>query len=122
MSSGDFRDLEVWKKARQMTIAVYEPTDKGALARDFGLRDQMRRAAVSVEANVVEGYGLSTGPLFRRHLRIALGSAAEAECLVRLAEELEYLPAERAGELLALADGSIAALQGLLRVPLATKC
>ncbi|MDP3772745.1 MAG: four helix bundle protein [Gemmatimonadales bacterium] len=117
-----YRSLVAWQRAHRLAVLAHRFTDAAHHPRSRALFDQMRRAAVSVEANVVEGYGLSTGPLFRRHLRVALGSAAEAECLVRLAEELEYLPAERAGELLALADGSIAALQGLLRVPLATKC
>jgi len=79
--------------------------------------DQLRRAAVSVEANIVEGYALGTSKLFRRHLRIAMGSAAEAECLARLAGELRYLPEPVVKELEALLGGTMRALHGLLGRP-----
>jgi four helix bundle protein len=79
------------------------------------LFDQLRRAVISVEANIVEGYALGTTPLFRRHLRIAMGSAAEAECLTRAANELHYLPNDVAEELERLLERTMAAVQGLLR-------
>jgi four helix bundle protein len=74
-----------------------------------------------VEANVVEGYALGTTPQFIRHLRIAMGSAAEAESLVRLATELGYLSAAVASELEGLLGGAMMAIRGLLRSPPATK-
>ncbi len=55
MSGSDFRDLEVWKKARELALVVYKLTTDGPLARDFGLRDQMRRSAVSICSNIAEG-------------------------------------------------------------------
>jgi four helix bundle protein len=79
------------------------------------LFNQIRRAAASVEANVVEGYALGTTPQFIRHLRIAMGSAAEAESLVRLATELGYLSAAVASELEGLLGGAMMAIRGLLR-------
>jgi len=79
--------------------------------------DQLRRAAVSVEANIVEGYALGTSKLFRRHLRIAMGSAAEAECLARLAGELRYLAEPVVKELEGLLGGTMRALHGLLGRP-----
>lgn len=83
--------------------------------RSKALFDQLRRAAISVEANIVEGYALGTPLQFRRHLRIAMGSAAEAECLTRAAGELEYLPSDVAARLEALLERTMAALHGLLR-------
>jgi four helix bundle protein len=79
------------------------------------LFDQLRRAALSIEANVVEGYALGTTPLFRRHLRIAIGSAAETESFLRTAGELEFLPPRSLEEMLRLVDGVLRALFGLVR-------
>jgi four helix bundle protein len=70
---------------------------------------------ISIEANIVEGYALSTTLNFRRHLRIALGSAAETECLVRIGAELHYLPTKESGEMLVLLDGVLRTLFGLVR-------
>jgi four helix bundle protein len=70
---------------------------------------------VSVEANIVEGYALGSRIQFRRHLRIALGSAAETECLIDLAEEAGYLAAEIAAELHLKVDAALATLHGTLR-------
>lgn len=87
------------------------------------LFEQLRRSAVSVEANIVEGYALGTGPLYRRHLRIAMGSAAEAECLARLAGELGYLTEDTVRDLEGILGNAMRALYGLLRrqsVPLST--
>jgi len=77
--------------------------------------DQLRRAAISVEANIVEGYALGTPAQFKRHLRIALGSAAETEILLELAAESGYLPADVIGRTQPLVDETIATLFGLLR-------
>ncbi|MGH8622232.1 MAG: four helix bundle protein, partial [Burkholderiales bacterium] len=77
----------------------------------------IRRAAISVEANVVEGYALGTPALYVRHLRIAMGSAAEAECLTRLAGELGYLPESVVRQLEKVFGDTMRALHGLLRQP-----
>jgi four helix bundle protein len=68
-----------------------------------------------VEANLVEGYALGTPLQFRRHLRIAIGSAAEAECLIRTAGELGYLPEAPGQEMAALLDEILALLFSLVR-------
>jgi len=69
-------------------------------------------------ANIVEGYALESTLQFRKHLRIAMGSAAEAECLVRAASELNYLSGEVAVELENLLGGTMRVLRGLLRLPI----
>ncbi|MBI4420612.1 MAG: four helix bundle protein [Gemmatimonadetes bacterium] len=73
------------------------------------------------EANAVEGYALKAPLQFRRHLRIALGSAAETECLLRLAQEVGYLSEQPVRELVALPDAVIGILVGLLRKPVASR-
>ncbi len=70
---------------------------------------------MSVEANIVEGYALRAPRQFRRHLRIALGSAAESECLFRSAGELGYLPDKVVQEMVVLTNSTIGLLLGLLR-------
>jgi four helix bundle protein len=84
------------------------------------LFDQIRRSAISVEANIVEGYALGSPPQFRKHLRIAMGSAAEVECLVRMAREIEYLPENKAIELEALVGGTMRVTVGLLKAAVRT--
>lgn len=73
MAFQSFEDLEVWKRGCRLAVAVYESLEK---ARDFGLRDQMQRAAVSIPSNISEGYERSNKD-FVRYLMIAKGSAAE---------------------------------------------
>jgi four helix bundle protein len=77
--------------------------------------DQLRDAVVSVEANIVEGYVLGSPAQFRRHLRYALALASEAECLIRLAAERRYLPADTADELESAAGLTLRLVTGLIR-------
>jgi four helix bundle protein len=112
-----YRSLAAWQRAHDLAIKTLQATDSGYHPRSRALFDQLKRAAISVEANIVEGYALRTPLLFRRHLRIALGSAAEAECLTRLAQELGYLPEATSKELRILLDGVIRTLVGFLRKP-----
>ena len=56
-----FEELGVWQKARDLSLAIYQITDQGAFRRDFGLRDQIRRAAVSVMSNIAEGSNATAG-------------------------------------------------------------
>lgn len=110
-----YRSLVAWQRAHQAVILALTQCDKAYHPRSIALFAQLRRAAISVEANIVEGYGLGTPGLFRRHLRIAMGSAAEAECLTRIARELGYLPETATQDLEALLERTMAALYGLLR-------
>src|SRR6266571_1971234 len=81
------------------------------------LFDQLKRAVISVEANIVEGYALGSPALCRRHLRIALGSAAEAECLALAAGEADYLKPSVVSSLENDLGGAMRALRLLLRNP-----
>ena len=86
-----FEQLEVWQKSRALAVEIYKMRSHGIFARDFGLRDQLRRAAVSVMSNVAEGFGRYTRPEFRRFIIIARGSAAEVQSQLYLARDLGYL-------------------------------
>ena len=98
-------------------ILVFQATDRARHPRAFSLFDQLKRATLSVEANIVEGYALGTVPLCRRHLRIAFGSAAEAESEARVARELEYLPASVIDEIEQALSGAMRAVYGLMLSP-----
>ena len=75
-----FEDIEAWQRARQLAKAVYVVTSEGKFARDFGLRDQIQRAAVSVMSNIAEGFERGVDVEFRRFLAIAKGSAGKGPC------------------------------------------
>src|SRR2546422_11756073 len=110
-----YRSLVAWQRAHEAMLLALRTSDAAFHPRSKALFDQLRRAVISVEANIVEGYALSTPLQFRRHLRIALGSAAEAECLTRLAAEVEYLPKQATDDLERLLERTMAALYGLIR-------
>lgn len=109
-----YRSLAAWQSAHSLVLLTLRTTDRAVHPRHYALFDQLRRAAISVEANVVEGYALGSTPQFRRHLWIAYASAAEAECLVRTAREMSYLRADAAGEIEALAGRAMRTIRGLI--------
>jgi four helix bundle protein len=85
-----FEDLLVWQKAIEFVKEVYVLTNQGDLKRDFGLRDQMRRAAVSIPTNIAEGFERSSRKEYLFFLNIAKGSAGETRSLLRVALEVGY--------------------------------
>jgi len=86
-----FRKLLVWQRAHQLVLMVYKLTEKFPKHEMFGLTSQLRRAMVSVPANVAEGYGAGGKGQFGRYLDIAQGSLAEAEYYLILAQDLAYI-------------------------------
>ena len=86
-----FEDLEVWQKAKELTNLIYRLSSSGAFARDFGLRDQMRRAAVSIMSNIAEGIERQTQAMFMQYLARAKGSAGELRAQLYIALEQEYI-------------------------------
>lgn len=88
-----FEDLLVWQKAIELVKGVYEVTRNGSLSRDFGLRDQLQRAAVSIPTNIAEGFERGSRKEYVRFLYVAKGSAGEVRSLLRVAQELDYLAA-----------------------------
>ena len=90
-----FEDIEAWQKARELTNAVYSCSGKGAFAKDFGLRDQIRRAAVSIMSNIAEGFERSGSAEFLQFLAIAKGSAGEVEAQLYVAFDQGYINQEQ---------------------------
>jgi four helix bundle protein len=109
-----FRDLEVWKKSMYLAEAVYLRSEGFPRSEVFGLRSQMRRAAVSIPSNVAEGKAIG-GQGYRRHVKIALGSDSELQTQIELAVRLKFLDQRLGDELLANATEIGRMLAGLLR-------
>ena len=89
-----FEDIEVWKLGREVVKAVYGLTSKGAFAKDWGLKDQIQRAAVSVTSNIAEGYARRGNKEFVKFLWISKGSAAEVQSQLYHARDLGYIDAD----------------------------
>ena len=88
----DFRTLLVWRKAHELSLAVYKSTARFPADEKYGLTSQVKRCCVSIEANIAEGCARDGDQEFRRFLFISMGSASELDCHLLLAKDLELLP------------------------------
>jgi four helix bundle protein len=86
----DFRKQKVWQKAHDLALKVYRVTEAFPKTELFGLTSQIRRAGVSIPANIAEGCGRDTDADFARFLQIAMGSASELEYHLLLAHDLGF--------------------------------
>ena len=101
---GCFEDIEAWQDARILVKNIYEATAQGRFARDFGLRDQIQRAAISAMSNIAEGFERGSNKDFVRFLYMAKGSAGEVRSQLYAAIDLNYLEEQKANELIRLAQ------------------
>jgi four helix bundle protein len=90
----DFRKLKVWEKAHQLTLKIYKVTEQFPREELYGLTSQIRRACVSIPANISEGCVRSSDADFSRFLYIALGSTSELEYLILLSMDLKIIKNE----------------------------
>ena len=95
----DFKKLQVWEKAHDLTLAVYRVTTAFPKEEMFGLTSQIRRASSSIPANIAEGCGRDSDAELKRFLQIAMGSASELEYHLLLAHDLGYIDHENYGRL-----------------------
>lgn len=86
-----FEELNIWKLGLEITKIVYDLTAKGNFSRDFGLRDQIRRAVVSISSNIVEGFEKNNNNEFVRFLKISKGSAGETRNQLYIALAVGYI-------------------------------
>jgi len=86
-----FEDIQAWQRCRAMVKEIYALSNAELFARDFGLKDQIRRSAVSIMANISEGYGRKSKKEFAYFLNIAHGSAAEFQSHLYIALDLGYI-------------------------------
>jgi len=115
-----FEDLEAWRMARGLARNVYVLAAKGSFARDFGLRDQIQRAAVSVMANIAEGFERDGRREFVRFLTIAKASAGEVESHAFVAVDLGYISEPEFSELRSHLGRCKQLIRGLIRYLKAT--
>jgi len=86
-----FQDIESWQRARALATEIYRATRSGLFLKDFGLRDQIQRACISIMANIAEGFGRGGKAEFIRYLTIAQASAVEVESHLTIACDPGYL-------------------------------
>ncbi|MGQ0667876.1 MAG: four helix bundle protein [Nitrospiraceae bacterium] len=109
-----FEDIKAWQTARDLVSAVYRVSGKGKFEKDFGLRDQIRRASVSVMSNVAEGFERCSDKEFHRFLYIAKGSAGEVRSHLFVALDLGYVTTDEFHDLRARAEEVAKALSGFI--------
>ena len=86
-----FEDIQAWQRARELAKQIYKISNDGLFARDFGLRDQIRRAAVSIMSNIAEGFERGSNKEFIQFLYIAKGSAGEVRAQIYVAFDQGYI-------------------------------
>jgi four helix bundle protein len=87
-----FEDIDGWRAARELTREIYRVSSDASFARGFGLRDQIRRAAVSIMSNIAEGFGRGGNKEFIQFLSTAKGSASEVQSQLYVAMDVGYIP------------------------------
>ena len=110
-----FEEIEAWQQARSLTKLVYAASGRSAFGRDFGLRDQIRRASVSVMSNIAEGFGRGGGKEFIQFLSVARGSASEVCAQLYVALDQGYLTREESGQLQEQVTRTGSLISGLIR-------
>ena len=115
-----FEDLIAWEKAMELAVEVYALTRSKSFARDFALVDQCHRAAISIPANIAEGFDRGSRAEFHRFLSIAKGSCAELRTHMHLAHRLGYIDARAAEGVLARGE-EVSRIIGGLRAKVATQ-
>ena len=110
-----FEDIQAWQRAREFNKAIYAVTGEGAFAKDFALRDQIRRAAISVMLNIAEGFARRSNKEFSRFLFIAHGSTAEVQSALYIAKDLGYVSPDQFTTLYQDADEISRMLSGFIK-------
>ncbi|OGF48482.1 MAG: hypothetical protein A2452_11770 [Candidatus Firestonebacteria bacterium RIFOXYC2_FULL_39_67] len=86
-----YKDLEVWKKAKDLAVKIYKQAGTGKIAKDYGLREQLQRSSVSIASNIAEGEGRESSKESIRFFYISMGSLAELETQLQIAFEIGLL-------------------------------
>ena len=110
----NFEELRAWQKARESASNIYGLTRNPKFSRDFGLRDQIQRAAGSVMHNIAEGFEAGYDPEFVRYLRIARRSAGEVQSQLYLALDAGYITGEELRQAYALMVESKRLINGMI--------
>lgn len=101
-----FEDIEAWRTARELTRMIYALTEQDQFAKDFGLKNQIQRASVSVISNIAESFERRTQAQFLEYLGRSKASAGEVRCQLYIALDLKYLTQDQFNKVFDLADKS----------------
>jgi four helix bundle protein len=101
---GNFQQLRVWQESKDLAVKIYKLTREKEFSKDFGFRDQVQRAAVSVSSNIAEGDESGSNKLCIRYLYIAKGSVAELQTQILIANEIGYVDMNKKTEIIAECD------------------
>jgi four helix bundle protein len=112
---GNFKKLLVWLKAKDLSVQVYKITNLSPFVEDYGLKDQIRRSAVSIPSNIAEGDNLDTDKQSIKHFYIARGSAAELRTQLIISMEIGYISSEALEELEKFCDEISAMLTAIIK-------
>ena len=110
-----FEDIEAWQLAREMTKMIYAISNDGAFARDFGLRDQIRRASVSIMSNIAEGFERGGDKEFFQFVSLAKGSSGEVRAQLYVALDAGYIDQQTFSRLSDMATQINRMLAGLMK-------
>jgi len=108
-------DIDVWKRGCRLAVGVYDLTKKEPLNRDWGLKDQLRRSAVSIASNIAEGYERDSQKEFIRFLFIAKGSCGELRTQLYILKALEWIAQEDIDLLIQESKEISSMIQGLIK-------
>jgi four helix bundle protein len=108
---GNFKTLEVWTESKDLAVTIYKMTNSGLISKDFGLRDQMRRAAVSIPSNIAEGEESGSLKKSISYFYISKGSLAELQTQTLIGSEVGYFSSKE----LENVEVRVNALSGKLR-------
>jgi len=109
-----YEELISWQKARALVSRIYLLTNETNFSKDLGLKDQIRRAAVSIASNIAEGFERQTNKEFIQFLFIAKGSAGELRTQIYLAHDLSYINQENLEALLVECNAVSSLIGGLI--------
>ena len=110
-----FEDIEAWKEARNLVREIYHLTGQGACAQDFGLRDQLQRASVSIMANIAEGFDGGSNREFVKFLNYALRSTTEVQSHLYVAIDQGYIDQQKLESLYDLSVKVKSLISGFIR-------
>jgi len=114
MTIKKFEEIEAWQKARQLTASIYKATSTGPFARDYGLRDQIRRASVSSMSNIAEGFERDGNKEFIQFLSVAKGSTGEVRSQLYVALDAGFLNQTHFNELSVSAEEASRLIGGFM--------
>lgn len=110
-----YRDMEVWRKGRELARMIYARTAQFPSSEQFGITNQMRRAAVSIPSNIAEGFGRATAKEKSQFYHVAKGSLAELETQSYIASDIGHLQESDLEDIIRLASLTHRLLQGLIK-------